>query len=68
MVKTRFDDVTPMALINALAEKSAARGCSRGIGRGRSRVRGRGKLTPTRHMVLVKSALQNKESPIHHNE
>ena len=59
MVNTRFYGVGPIAPVNALVEKSTARGHSGGNCRGKSTGRDRGRATPTRDEVSVENAPQN---------
>lgn len=68
MVNIRFYGVKTIYQVNALAEKSAMRGRSRGSGRGRAKGKGRGRATPTRHGVSVENSPQNQVFPIHHKE
>ncbi|WMV49814.1 hypothetical protein MTR67_043199 [Solanum verrucosum] len=68
MVNTRFNDVGPIAPVNAPVEESAARGRGRGRGRGKARDRGRGKETTTRDGASVVDAPRNEAPPTHHEE
>uniref|UniRef100_M1DMY7 Uncharacterized protein n=1 Tax=Solanum tuberosum TaxID=4113 RepID=M1DMY7_SOLTU len=58
--------VRPVALVNAPAEESAVRGCSRGNGRGRARGRGCGRVALSGNEALVENAPMNENPPAHH--
>uniref|UniRef100_M1DM81 'chromo' domain containing protein n=1 Tax=Solanum tuberosum TaxID=4113 RepID=M1DM81_SOLTU len=62
MVNTRYNDVRPVAPVNAPAEESPARG------RGRGRGRGQGRLTPSRDGIPIEIAPLNLAPPVHHEE
>ncbi|KAH0672114.1 hypothetical protein KY284_023201 [Solanum tuberosum] len=62
MVNTRFNDIRPVAPINAPVEESAMRGRSRGRGRGRGRV------THVRNGAPIENAPVNEKPYVHHEE
>uniref|UniRef100_M1DBS8 'chromo' domain containing protein n=1 Tax=Solanum tuberosum TaxID=4113 RepID=M1DBS8_SOLTU len=68
MVNTMFNDVRPVAPVNAPAKQSATRGHGRGMGRERVRGRGRERVTPTRDGAPVKNAPRNEAPLVHHEE
>ncbi|XP_049413243.1 uncharacterized protein LOC125876166 [Solanum stenotomum] len=68
MVNTRFNDVRPVAPVNAPTKESAAKGHSRGRGRGRARGRGRGRVAPAGNEAPVENASVNENPHAHHEE
>uniref|UniRef100_M1DCW8 'chromo' domain containing protein n=1 Tax=Solanum tuberosum TaxID=4113 RepID=M1DCW8_SOLTU len=65
MVNTKFNGVSPIVPVSALAEESVARGHGRGSGRGSARGTGRGRVVPTRDWALIENALRNEAPPVH---
>uniref|UniRef100_M1DUT9 Uncharacterized protein n=1 Tax=Solanum tuberosum TaxID=4113 RepID=M1DUT9_SOLTU len=68
MVNTRFNDVRPVAPVNALVDESTARG--RGLGRGKERAkgRGRGRVEPAGNKAPDENAPMNENPHVHHEE
>uniref|UniRef100_M1DQS6 'chromo' domain containing protein n=1 Tax=Solanum tuberosum TaxID=4113 RepID=M1DQS6_SOLTU len=57
MVNTRFNDVRPVAPVNAPVKESAVRGRVQGMGRRRARGRGRGRVAPGEMELLLRMLL-----------
>lgn len=67
MVNTRYNDVRPIALVNALVEEPTTKGHGWGCCRGRARGRGRERVAHARDEDPFENAPMN-EYPLVHNE